>query len=58
MKSVQIPESLWRDLVDYFILDNVEVSDRIKLQINAKLDKQIAREQYMETHFKKGEKNE
>ena len=47
-RNVLIPESLWRDLVDYHINDNLDVSDRIYTQINAKLRAQIRHQQYTE----------
>lgn len=55
-KNIKIPETLWRDLVDYHINDNIEIQDRIVTQINAKLKAQIRHEQYTEQLMKKAVK--
>ena len=54
MKNVQIPETLFRDLVDYHIYDNPDptLRERIILQLNAKISAIIAREQWQEKHLK------
>jgi len=53
-KNVQIPETLFKDLIDYHINDNPDpgLRERIVLQLNAKLSAIIAREQWQEKHLK------
>lgn len=52
-KQIQIPETLFKDLIDYHINDNPDpaLRERIILQINAKLSAIIAREQWQEKHL-------
>lgn len=54
MKNVQIPETLFKDLVDYHINDNIDpaLRERIILQLNAKISAIVAREQWQEKHLK------
>ena len=53
-KNVQIPESLFKDLIDYHIHDNPDpaLRERIILQLNAKISAIVAREQWQEQHLK------
>lgn len=55
MKNVQIPETLFKDLVDYHIYDNPDpaLRERIILQLNAKISAIVAREQWQEHHLPK-----